>query len=62
MINFDLADMRVPKVAAAIAKELKHFHQVEIPGSKEPQLWNDMRKFFQKGSLFSELTMKGDSP
>ncbi|KAH7848369.1 hypothetical protein Vadar_002024 [Vaccinium darrowii] len=26
------------------------FHQVEIPGSKEPQLWIDIFKFFQKAS------------
>uniref|UniRef100_A0A7N0T8Q6 ethanolamine kinase n=1 Tax=Kalanchoe fedtschenkoi TaxID=63787 RepID=A0A7N0T8Q6_KALFE len=46
-------DMRVPELAAAIAKELKQFHQVEIPGSKDPQLWNDMLKFFQKASALS---------
>ena len=44
-----LTDMRKPKLAAEIAKQLHKFHQVEIPGSKEPQLWNDAFKFFQKG-------------
>ncbi|CAI9100171.1 OLC1v1037111C1 [Oldenlandia corymbosa var. corymbosa] len=44
------SDMRKPKVAAEIAKQLRKFHQVEIPGSKEPQLWNDISKFFRKAS------------
>ncbi|XVF88393.1 hypothetical protein PTKIN_Ptkin19aG0047500 [Pterospermum kingtungense] len=44
------SDMRKPKLAAEIAKQLRRFHQVEIPGSKEPQLWVDMFKFFEKAS------------
>ncbi|ONH98289.1 hypothetical protein PRUPE_7G240800 [Prunus persica] len=44
------SDMRNPKLAAEIAKQLCRFHQVEIPGSKEPQLWNDLLKFFEKAS------------
>ncbi|XP_044471039.1 probable ethanolamine kinase [Mangifera indica] len=44
------SDMREPKLAAEIAKQLHRFHQVEIPGSKEPQLWNDISKFFEKAS------------
>ncbi|XP_057967204.1 probable ethanolamine kinase [Malania oleifera] len=43
-------DMRRPKLAAEIAKQLHKFHQVEVPGSKEPQLWNDVFKFFEKAS------------
>lgn len=43
-------DMREPKLAAMIAKELRKFHEVEIPGSKESQLWIDMLKFFDKAS------------
>lgn len=43
-------DMRKPKLVAEIAKQLHKFHQVEIPGSKEPQLWNDIFKFFEKAS------------
>jgi len=43
--------MREPKLAAKIAKQLQRFHDVEIPGSKEPQLWNDVWKFFEKGLL-----------
>ncbi|CAK9182144.1 unnamed protein product [Ilex paraguariensis] len=44
------SDMRKPKIAAEIAKQLRAFHKVEVPGSKEPQLWNDMFKFFEKAS------------
>ncbi|XP_031250822.1 probable ethanolamine kinase [Pistacia vera] len=44
------SDMRNPKLAAEIAKQLHRFHQVEIPGSKEPQLWNEISKFFEKAS------------
>ncbi|TXG61294.1 hypothetical protein EZV62_012657 [Acer yangbiense] len=43
-------DMRNSKLAAEIAKQLHKFHQVEIPGSKEPQLWNDISKFYEKAS------------
>ncbi|XP_076919188.1 putative ethanolamine kinase [Bidens hawaiensis] len=48
--TLDTSDMRKPKLAAEIAKQLKSFHQVDIPGSKEPQLWNDIFKFFKKAS------------
>uniref|UniRef100_A0A0V0HI53 ethanolamine kinase n=1 Tax=Solanum chacoense TaxID=4108 RepID=A0A0V0HI53_SOLCH len=44
-------DMKNPKLAAEIAKQLRKFHQVEIPGSKEPQVWNDVLKFFKKASI-----------
>ncbi|KAJ8531008.1 hypothetical protein K7X08_025739 [Anisodus acutangulus] len=44
------SDLRNPKLAAEIAKQLRKFHQVEIPGSKEPQVWNDVLKFFTKAS------------
>ncbi|XP_041004870.1 probable ethanolamine kinase [Juglans microcarpa x Juglans regia] len=44
------ADMRKPKLAAEIAKQLRQFHEVEIPGPKEPQLWNDISRFFDKAS------------
>ncbi|KNA20458.1 hypothetical protein SOVF_052210 [Spinacia oleracea] len=43
-------DMREPKLAAVIARELRKFHEVEIPGSKESQLWIDLSKFFEKAS------------
>ncbi|OIV98213.1 hypothetical protein TanjilG_18752 [Lupinus angustifolius] len=45
------SDIRESKIAAKIAMELKRFHHVEIPGSKEPQLWNDIWKFFEKASV-----------
>lgn len=44
-----LTDMRKPKLAAEIAKQLREFHRVEVPGSKEPQLWNDIFKFLKQG-------------
>ncbi|KAK6124597.1 hypothetical protein DH2020_041660 [Rehmannia glutinosa] len=44
------SDMRQPKLVAEIAKQLRKFHEVEIPGSKEPQLWNDVFKFFGRAS------------
>ncbi|KAG8050109.1 hypothetical protein GUJ93_ZPchr0009g520 [Zizania palustris] len=45
------SDMKEPRIAAEIAKELHRFHQVDIPGSKEPQLWDDISKFLKKGSI-----------
>uniref|UniRef100_A0A0D9XE38 ethanolamine kinase n=1 Tax=Leersia perrieri TaxID=77586 RepID=A0A0D9XE38_9ORYZ len=44
-------DMKEPKIAAEIAKQLNRFHRVEIPGSKEPQLWDDIFKFLKKASI-----------
>ncbi|XP_068652761.1 probable ethanolamine kinase isoform X1 [Aristolochia californica] len=43
-------DMSKPKLASEIARQLRKFHQVEIPGSKEPQLWNDIFKFLETAS------------
>jgi ethanolamine kinase len=45
------SDMKEPRIAAEIAKEIRRFHQVDIPGSKEPQLWDDIFKFMKKGTL-----------
>lgn len=42
--------MKEPIIAAKIAKELHKFHQVDIPGSKEAELWNDIFKFLKKGN------------
>jgi len=47
-----MTDMREPKLVAKIGKQLKRFHQLDVPGSKEPQLWSDIFKFFEKGPLF----------
>ncbi|XP_078432353.1 protein kinase superfamily protein isoform X2 [Wolffia australiana] len=41
-------DMSKPHLVAKIARELHRFHQVAIPGSREPQLWNDITKFLDK--------------
>ncbi|XP_074291756.1 putative ethanolamine kinase [Silene latifolia] len=43
-------NMREPKLIAEIAKQLRKFHEVDILGSREPQLWIDISKFFAKAS------------
>lgn len=43
-------DMSKPKLAAEIARQLRKFHETEIPGSKDPQLWSDIFKFLDKAS------------
>nr|XP_029122826.1 probable ethanolamine kinase [Elaeis guineensis] len=45
------SDMSNPKIAAEIAKQLYKFHQVDIPGSREAQLWNDVFKFLEKAAV-----------
>lgn len=50
--NILFSDMRKPKLVAEIAKQLRRFHEVEIPGCREPQLWNDISKFFSRGVLW----------
>ncbi|XP_008463050.2 probable ethanolamine kinase isoform X1 [Cucumis melo] len=44
------SDLRKPELAAEIAKQLNKFHKVYIPGSNEPQLWNEVLKFYEKAS------------
>ncbi|KAG8372737.1 hypothetical protein BUALT_Bualt12G0097900 [Buddleja alternifolia] len=44
------SDMRMPKLMSEIAKQLRKFHEVEVPGSREPQLWVDISKFFDRAS------------
>jgi hypothetical protein len=46
--------MSQPKMAAHIAKELRRMHEVELPGSKEPQLWIELHKFVEEGASFYE--------
>lgn len=41
--------MKNPEIAKKIARQLRSFHQVAIPGSREPQLWNDIFKFLNEG-------------
>ncbi|KAL9223996.1 hypothetical protein vseg_000073 [Gypsophila vaccaria] len=48
--TFTPSDMREPKLVAKIAQQLRKFHEVDIPGSREPQLWIDISKFFAKAS------------
>ncbi|KAG6412145.1 hypothetical protein SASPL_124814 [Salvia splendens] len=53
--NLLFSDMQKPELVVEIAKQLRRFHEVEIPGSKEPQLWKDISKFFSRA-----LTLKFD--
>uniref|UniRef100_A0A0D6QUT0 ethanolamine kinase n=1 Tax=Araucaria cunninghamii TaxID=56994 RepID=A0A0D6QUT0_ARACU len=43
-------DMSKPKLAAEIARQLRKFHQMEVPGPKDPQLWPDIFKFLDTAS------------
>ncbi|KAG6522741.1 probable ethanolamine kinase [Zingiber officinale] len=43
-------DMRIPEIASEIARQLHRFHMVAVPGSTEPQLWNDLLKFLDKAA------------
>lgn len=47
--SFYWSDMSNPVIAAKIAKELRRFHEVEVPGPKEPQLWHAIFKFLEQG-------------
>ncbi|KAK1264393.1 hypothetical protein QJS04_geneDACA022935 [Acorus gramineus] len=45
------SDMSKHKLAAKIARQLHKFHKVEVPGSREPQLWKDIFKFLERASM-----------
>lgn len=45
------SDMSNPKISAEIATQLREFHQVEVPGSREPQLWSDIFKFLEQAEV-----------
>ncbi|XP_071737227.1 probable ethanolamine kinase [Rutidosis leptorrhynchoides] len=47
------SELSKPELAAKIAKQLNSFHQVNVPGSKQPQLWNDISKFFEKATTLN---------
>ncbi|XP_074562658.1 putative ethanolamine kinase [Curcuma longa] len=44
------SDMSIPEIASEIARQLHRFHMVAVPGSTEPQLWNDLLKFLDKAA------------
>jgi len=46
-----MEDMGTPELAQLTAVEVRRLHGLEIPGSKEPQLWHDIYKFIDKGSV-----------
>ncbi|KAK1311643.1 hypothetical protein QJS10_CPA07g00704 [Acorus calamus] len=45
------SDMSKHKLAAKIARQLHKFHKVEVPVSREPQLWKDIFKFLERASI-----------
>ena len=45
------AEMCNPRLAALIAKELRRLHEMDVPGSKDAQLWSDLSKLLDKGRL-----------
>lgn len=47
--------MAKPELAKLIAAEVRRLHGLEIPGSKEPQLWHDIYKFIDKGIVSVHL-------
>lgn len=47
------SDISRPEIAAKISKQLHKFHQVEVPGSREPQLWSDVFRFLEKASVLN---------
>lgn len=46
-----VADMGKPELAKLTAVEVRRLHELEIPGSQEPLLWQDIYKFIDKGIL-----------
>lgn len=47
------SEMTTPRLAALIAKEVRRLHEVNIPGSKNAQLWTDLSKLLDKASTLS---------
>lgn len=46
-------EMSSPRMAAHIAKEVRRLHEVDVPGSKDPELWTDISKFLDKASFLT---------
>ncbi|XP_057794664.1 probable choline kinase 1 [Salvia miltiorrhiza] len=42
------ADLRDPETAALIAAKMRDFHELEMPGPKEPLLWNRLRTWISE--------------
>jgi len=40
------ADLRDPKISALIAKKLREFHDLDMPGPKDVSLWQRLRHAF----------------
>ncbi|GLJ18066.1 hypothetical protein SUGI_0318740 [Cryptomeria japonica] len=41
------ADLRNPEIAARIAAKLREFHELDVPGSREPVLWKRLRAWLR---------------
>ncbi|KAG0553683.1 hypothetical protein M758_12G030800 [Ceratodon purpureus] len=54
--TLDHLEMAKPEMAKLIAMEVRRLHELEVPGSKEPQLWHDLYKFIDRG----EFLLLGD--
>ncbi|KAG0553684.1 hypothetical protein M758_12G030800 [Ceratodon purpureus] len=48
--TLDHLEMAKPEMAKLIAMEVRRLHELEVPGSKEPQLWHDLYKFIDRAS------------
>nr|GMD00817.1 probable choline kinase 1 [Ipomoea batatas] len=42
------SDQRDPEISTLIAKKLREFHTIELPGTKEPAIWGRLRKWLEK--------------
>ena len=54
-----VADMGKPELAKLTAVEVRRLHELEIPGSQEPLLWQDIYKFIDKGILLGSSFLQG---
>uniref|UniRef100_A0A0C9S398 TSA: Wollemia nobilis Ref_Wollemi_Transcript_15443_1477 transcribed RNA sequence n=1 Tax=Wollemia nobilis TaxID=56998 RepID=A0A0C9S398_9CONI len=41
------SDLRDPKTSTRIAAKLREFHDLDVPGSREPQLWKRLRNWLR---------------
>ncbi|KAG6513311.1 hypothetical protein ZIOFF_023635 [Zingiber officinale] len=55
------SDMSNTEIASEIARQLHKFHKVAVPGSTEPQLWNDLFRFLEKASVAAAALKLDDS-
>jgi hypothetical protein len=51
------ADLRDPEISALIAKKLREFHDLDMPGPKSVSLWQRLRKTFYSPFLSSLIKL-----